>query len=282
MLGAIRERLGELRRSEQRVAAVVLTEPEQVVNWPIATLALQAGVSEPTVIRFCRALGCAGFPDFKLALARELGGRLRYIDQALDSSDGAETLILKTTSAARHTLDKLCRQLDPTALEQAIERLASARRIEFYGLGGAGIVAADAQLKFARLGLAAVAYADAYIHQVTASLLEAGDILVAISNSGRSRDLIKSVELAGTAGAGVIALCPPNTPLAERADLLLIIDSDTDEDMFTPIRARIAHMVTIDLLAIGVALHLGPTVQSRLARAQEVLRERFVAERGHR
>lgn len=275
MLERIRTRMNTLRPSERRVADTVLDDPDAAVGLSIATLAHRAGVSEPTVIRFCRALDCTGFQDFKLALARDLGGRLRYASQALDSTDETGTLIEKISRAAQFSLEVLTRELDAAALEQAVTALAEARHIEFCGLGGAGIVAADAQLKFARLGLSAVAYADAYIHQVTASLLGSKDVLVAISNSGRSRDLIGTVELARDAGARVIALCPRRSPLAERADRVLTI-SDVDDDPFTPIRARVAHMVVIDMLAIGVALRLGPTVHRRLDRAREVLRARFV------
>lgn len=275
MLEQIRTRMHDLRPSEQRVAAVVLADPDAAVGLSIANLAGRAEVSEPTVIRFCRALDCAGFQDFKLALARDLGGRLRYASQALEGADGTDRLIDKIGRAAQSSLDRLIRELDPAALEQATAALIEARHIEFCGLGGAGIVAADAQLKFARLGLSAVAYADAYIHQVTASLLGPRDVLVAISNSGRSRDLIGTVELARAAGARVIALCPRRSPLAERSDQVLII-SDVDDDPFTPIRARVAHMVVVDMLAIGVALRLGPAVHRRLDRAREVLRERFI------
>lgn len=275
MLERIRARMSELRRSEQRVAAIVLADPDAATGHPIAELARRAGVSEPTVMRFCRALGCTGFQDFKLALARDLGGRLRYASQALDSTDETGTLIEKISRAAQFSLDALARELDASTLEQAVSMLVEARHIEFCGLGGAGIVAADAQFKFVRLGLSAVAYADAYIHQVTASLLRPDDVLVAISNSGRSRDLLESAELARDAGARVIALCPGGSPLAERADRVLTI-TDVDDDLFTPIRARVAHLVVIDMLAIGVALRLGPAVHQRLERAREVLRERFI------
>ncbi len=277
LLDRIRGRMTALRPSEQRVATAVLDNPELAITRSISVLAREARVSEPTVIRFCRALDCAGFLDFKLALARELGGRLHYANQALGQADTATTLIDKITGAAISGLDELRRQLDPRVLEQAVLRLAGARRVEFCGLGGAGIVAADAQFKFARLGLAAVAYADAYIHNVTASLLGSDDVLVAISNSGRSRDLLKTAELAGQSGATVIVLCPGRSPLAQRADLVLAIETDPDADAFTPIRARVNHLVVIDTLAIGVALRQGPAMHERMNRASAVLSQHFVS-----
>jgi RpiR family carbohydrate utilization transcriptional regulator len=277
MLELISTRMDELRPSERRVATAVLADPDAATARPIAELARLAGVSEPTVIRFCRALGCSGFQDFKLALARDLGGRLRYASQDIVPEDDAAILVDRVIDATREGLDRLRSRLDPVLLEQAVERLARARRIEFCGSGGAGIVAADAQLKFARLGISAVAYADAYIHNVTASLLGSDDVLVAISHSGRSRDLLVSVDLARRGGAGVIALCPERSPLGERADIVLAIETGSGDDVFTPIRARVGHLVVIDMLAIGTALRLGATVHERLNRASTVLSERFMS-----
>ena len=277
MLERIRIRMDQLRPSERRVAAAVLADPDAATGRPIAALARLAGVSEPTVIRFCRALGCSGFQDFKLALARDLGGRLRYASQDIVPEDDTTVLVDRIIDATRAGLDRLRSELDPALLEQAVERLIRARRVEFCGSGGAGIVAADAQLKFARLGISAVAYADAYIHNVTASLLGPDDALVAISHSGRSRDLLVSVDLARRGGAAVIALCPERSPLAERADTVLAIEPGPGDDVFMPIRARVGHLVVIDMLAIGTALRLGAAVHERLQSASRVLSERFTA-----
>jgi RpiR family transcriptional regulator, carbohydrate utilization regulator len=277
MLERIRSRMSELRRSEQRVAATVLADPDTAITRSIAEMARLSEVSEPTVMRFCRALGYAGFQDFKLALARDLGGRLRYASQEIVPEDDANALIGRVVDVTRAGLERLRTQLDPLSLEHAIERLAHARRVEFCGSGGAGIVSADAQLKFARLGISAVAYADAYIHNVTASLLGPDDVLVAISHSGRSRDLLLSVDLARQNKAVVIALCPGSSPLAERADIVLAIETGPGHDVFTPIRARVGHLLVIDMLAIGVALRLGSTVRERLNRASTVLSDRFMS-----
>jgi RpiR family carbohydrate utilization transcriptional regulator len=121
-----------------------------------------------------------------------------------------------------------------------------------------------------------VAYADAYIHNVAASLLKPGDVVVAISNSGRSKDLLYSVDLALAAGAEVLAITASGSPLAQRATLALTIDVTENSDNYSPIKARIAPMVVIDILAIGVALGYGPSVIERLAGIRTILQEKFI------
>lgn len=277
MLAQIRTCQPRLRPSEQRVAAVVLADPEAAVKSSIAALARSAEVSEPTVMRFCRALDFRGFQDFKLALAQELAARVRYARRDIDSSDTAGELASKVIDAAMAGLAALHRQLDRTALERAIAVLAAAHRVECYGSGGAGVIAIDAQLKFSRLGVSTVAYTDAYIYSVTAGLLSPGDAVVAISNSGRSRDLLNCTQLAQQAGASVIAVTAGESPLARIADVALAVDSDSDQESYAPIKTRIAPMVVIDILAIGVALAREPTARERLARMPAILEDKFVA-----
>ena len=276
MLGKIRALKLKLSKSEQRVAEIILSAPERAVKLPVAELARQAQVSEPTVIRFCRSVGCEGLQDFKLLLTQDLASQMRYAQQAINSDDSTVDLTTKVIDGAIASLVELRQQIDEAALSKAIEILDAAHRIEFYGLGGAAVVAMDAQLKFFRLGIPTVAYADAYIHNVAASLLKPNDVAVALSNSGRSRDLLRSVELALEAGAKVIAITASGSPLAQQASLTLYVDLSAEQDHYAPIKARIPHMVIIDSLAIGLALRRGPETVRQLARLPELLREKFI------
>ncbi len=276
MLGEIRALRSKLRPSEQRVAEVVLADPGFVLSASMAALAQRAAVSEPTVMRFCRALGLEGFQAFKLSLAQVLGRQVRYVQRHVQADDGPEILTAKVVEDAVASLERVQGQLDPNALEVAIGHLAAARRVEFYGLGGAGVVAADAQFKFCRLGVAAVAYSDPQVHRVTARLLEPGDVAVAISNSGRSQDLLASVAGAKASGARVVAITATGSPLAENATVALTLAPVDGGDFYAPIKARLALMVIVDILAIAVALRRGAGTLERLAKAQGSLADRFV------
>ncbi|MGF1527219.1 MAG: SIS domain-containing protein [Candidatus Competibacterales bacterium] len=276
MLGEIRALRSKLRPSEQRVAEVVLADPGFVLSASMAALAQRAAVSEPTVMRFCRALGLEGFQAFKLSLAQVLGRQVRYVQRHVQADDGPEILTAKVVEDAVASLERVQGQLDPNALEVAIGHLAAARRVEFYGLGGAGVGAADAQFKFCRLGVAAVAYSDPQVHRVTARLLEPGDVAVAISNSGRSQDLLASVAGAKASGARVVAITATGSPLAENATVALTLAPVDGGDFYAPIKARLALMVIVDILAIAVALRRGAGTLERLAKAQGSLADRFV------
>ena len=134
-------------------------------------------------------------------------------------------------------------------------------------------MAADAQHKFFRSGVPTVAYTDPAIHSIAAALLREGDAVVAISQRGNNPALTRSAKLAKAGGAQVIVLAPSGTPLAEMATLLIPIDLVFATDPYTPISARLAYLVVIDVLAVGLALRRGPEFRKKMQNAQKALQE---------
>jgi RpiR family carbohydrate utilization transcriptional regulator len=272
LLDSIRTRYDSLSRSEKKVALAVLQQPESAIIENITALAKKAEVSEPTVVRFCRAIGFDGWHAFKMKLAQGLA-LAPGADEAPQPDDLAAALVNKICSRSINTLLDLRNSLDADAIEQALQVLAKAQRIEFYGQGTSGIVAIDAQHKFFRSGVPTVAYSDPHIHSIAASLLKEGDTVVAISQRGGTKELLRSVQLARNSGADIVALAPSGTPLAELATVLIPIDLQFHTDPYTPISARLAHLVVIDILAVGLALRLEPERRKKIQLAQKALQK---------
>jgi RpiR family carbohydrate utilization transcriptional regulator len=273
LLDSIRIHLDSLSKSERKVALAVLKNPELAVSENITALAKTAQVSEPTVVRFCRAIGYDGWQEFKLKLAQGLALALPGADESPMQDDLASDLVNKICSRSINTLLDLRNSLNADAIQRALDVLAQSNKIEFYGQGTSGIVAADAQHKFFRSGVPTVAYSDPHIHSISASLLTKGDTVVAISQRGNSTALLRSVQLARKMQADVIALAPSGTPLAELATVLVPIDLSFNIDPYTPISARLAHLVVIDILAVGLALKRGPEFRNKMQNAQKALQK---------
>lgn len=258
-----------LRKSEAKVASFVLENANDVINMRIVDLAVSAEVSEPTVIRFCRAIGYNGFKAFKLQLAQQLGLGGVYTQFAVDDTDTVTDLRNKVFDTTVGSLITVRDELDPSVMEQAINTISKARRVEFYGFGASGSVAADAQHKFFRLQLSTSAYTDPHIQHMSAISLGSEDVVVAISQSGQSRALLQSVRLAREAGATVIGLAPMNTPLSQQCSIPIYVNMKEDHQAFAPVSSRIAHLVVIDVLATGVALHRKPLLKDHLKRLKK-------------
>lgn len=261
----------KLRKSELKVADHILTQPEKMIHLRIVDLAQQAGVSEPTVVRFCRAIGCDGFQEFKLQLAQHVAHSPSYEEFSLHEHDSAREYTIKVFDSAMNTFKKVRDSLDIAAIERAVGALQKASRVEFYGFGASSPVASDAQHKFFRLQIASSAYSDPHIQAMSALSLKPGDVVVAISQSGRTQVLIDAMALVKETGATIIGLAPSGTPVAENCDIPLHIDVKEEIETYTPLPSRMAHMAVIDILAVGVSKAKGPDVGEHLQKIHRSL-----------
>lgn len=264
ILEHLRKTLDTFRRSEQKVGNYVLKNPNEVIHMRIVDLATEAHVSEPTVVRFCRALGCDGFQDFKLRLAQVLATDGSFTQFSMNDGDTVAEFSRSIFDSTIGVLLQVRDKMDPAYLQEAIQLLTSANRVEFYGFGASGAVAVDAQHKFFRLQMSTAAYSDPHMQNMSAVTLTAGDVVVAISQTGRTKALMQSVQLAKEAGASVIGLCPSGSPLADMVTLPLYMDVPEDTEIYTPMSSRIVHLVVVDVLAVGVAKMRGPKLVEHL------------------
>ncbi|MBU6488451.1 MAG: bifunctional transcriptional regulator/glucokinase [Burkholderiales bacterium] len=250
----IRQMRDALTPAERRVADLALNHPRSIISDPIVDIARKADVSQPTVIRFCRSLGCQGLSDFKLKLATGLTGTIPVSHSQVHLGDTATDFGAKVLDNTVSAILQLREHLNFDHVERAIELLNGARRIEFYGLGNSNIVAQDAHYKFFRFGIPTIAYGDLYMQAASAALLGKGDVIVAVSKSGRAPELLRVLDVAMQAGAQVIAITSSNTPLAKRATVALETDHIEIRESQLSMISRILHLVMIDILAVGVAI----------------------------
>ncbi|ACC69815.1 bifunctional transcriptional regulator/glucokinase [Paraburkholderia phymatum] len=263
----IRQMRDALTPAERRVADLALNHPRSIINDPIVDIARKADVSQPTVIRFCRSLGCQGLSDFKLKLATGLTGTIPVSHSQVHLGDTATDFGAKVLDNTVSAILQLREHLNFEHVESAIDLLNGARRIEFYGLGNSNIVAQDAHYKFFRFGIPTIAYGDLYMQAASAALLGKGDVIVAVSKSGRAPELLRVLEVAMQAGAKVIAITSSNTPLAKRATVALETDHIEIRESQLSMISRILHLLMIDILAVGVAIRRAAPASSEVSAA---------------
>lgn len=271
LLEVITRCLPDLRKSERRVAQAVLDDPESVLSIKLAELASRAGVSEPTVIRFSMAIGCQGFRDLRVKLARSLAFARTTSHSAISRSDSVTTLISKMFDFNLSNLNWVGARLDPQIVQQAVDALRQANRIEFFGFGASAIVALDAQQKFPLFGVPCGAPLDGHQMIMTAAILKPGDVAVAISNTGETRHVRQAARLARRQGATTIGITGMQSPLLEHCDIALLIETLENTDLYTPTISRLSAMVVIDVLSTAVSLARGESDQQRLAQMKAEL-----------
>lgn len=254
-LPRVRGSFHRLRPSEQKVASYILAEPDRVVYSSVTEVAEQAGVSDATVIRFCRSLGFAGFQELKIALSRELVAPERHIHQDIRRDDDLATAVRKAYHANHQALDDTLANLDLETLRTIIQRVLTARRIHLYGSGTSGLAALDAHYKLLRIGIESSPLVDLHLRASAAALLARGDVVIAFSHSGSTRDVVDVVAAAKKAGAWVVAVTNHRqSPLARHADVVLVTAAEETPFGSGGIPSVIAQLSVIDALFVGLCL----------------------------
>ncbi len=281
MLERIKSTLPNLSPAEQRVGKLLLTDPRTFATLPVAELSERAKVSKPTVVRFCRSMGYEGLSDFKLKLAGSLGEGVPFIHRNVGAQDNSSEVMVKVIDNAVTAFLKYRNDASSAQIDKAAEAIAlthkKGKRLEFFGVGNSGIVAQDAQHKFFRLGLHTISHSDGHMQIMSASLLGPGDCLVVFSNSGRTRDLLDSCEIAKKNGATTVVVTASGSPLANAGKIHLAADHPESYEKFSPMVSRLLHLMIVDVLATTVALRIGSTQLQPLLRnmKQNLLHKRY-------
>lgn len=244
-----------LRPAERRVADAILDNPRKAVHLSITELAKRAGVSDATVVKFCKRLGYKGYQEFKILLAQDVAVKPVLIHGKVEPGNDVRTIKEKIFQANITALQDTAQVLETEALQAAVDAIANAGEVHFYGLGPSGIVALDAEQKFCRIGLRASAFTDTHMQITRAVHLRPGDAVVCLSFSGETVAIIEAMRAAKQAGAFTIAITSHSgSTLAREADVLLL--TSTQENLFESgaLSSRLTQLSTIDTLFFAVAL----------------------------
>ncbi len=281
MLERIKSTLSSLTPAEERVGKLLLSDPRTFGTLPVAELAERAKVSKPTVVRFCRSVGYKGLSDFKLKLAGSLSEGVPFIHRNVGAQDRSNEVLAKVIDNTVAAFLKYRNDASTAAIDKASDAIAlclkKGKRLQFFGVGNSGIVAQDAQHKFFRLGFHTISHSDGHLQIMSASLLGPGDCLVVFSNSGRTRDLLDSCEIAKKNGATTVVVTASGSPLSQAGKIHLAADHPESYERFSPMVSRLLHLMIVDVLATTVALRIGSAELQPLLRnmKQNLLKNRY-------
>jgi RpiR family carbohydrate utilization transcriptional regulator len=272
LLLQIKKMLPSLPDQERKVGEYLLQHPHDAVDLTIVSLAKLSAVSTTTVSRFCRRLGFDGCRQMKIALAREWGtpSTLVYIESQPD--DTLVSVTQKIFAANIQTLYDIQRSLDLNVLEQAVEAIMRARRVDLYSAGGAGIAARELHFKCMHLGINANAFLDSQMQVMSAASLTFEDVGIGISHTGMQSQVAEALSLAREAGAMTVALTSyPGTPVANAADLVLYTASLAAAITYDSPTVRNAQLSIVDVIYEAMLLKGADLVREKMARVAQAI-----------
>lgn len=255
-MGSIQARSGDLAASEAKVVDLLLADPLFVGASTTAEVAARAGVSPPTVVRAARALGFTGFTELKIDIARARGTARFFAPPEVLTADATSASVLETSiRAGTDALTALGGAIDLSALDKAVERIQHARQVFSFGAGPSSTVAADAVFRLRTIGVMSVGIPDHLSAMIAARLLGTGDVVIAISSTGRTASTLAVADAAVSAGASLIAVTNQyDTPLAALAEVALVVGGMPLPSQMAAAGSRLAQLVVIDALVTALAL----------------------------
>jgi len=214
VLATIKDRMEDMSKSELAVARYLLENPYSISLLSISDLANSAKVSETTVVRFAKKLQFMGFSEFKRAFLKGLmtppPEEQLPVYEEISLSDQPVAVMNKMFALHRCTLDSTLASLDRELVKKAAEAISKARSVEFYGHGGSGYIAQTATFHFLRSGIRCSAWVDETTQQSSMRLIDDEDVVVAISHSGLTETIIRSVQ--GARARGITTIAITNSP----------------------------------------------------------------------
>lgn len=253
----IRDRKDSLTPVERQVAEYILANKEEIPHLSIKSLAQGSRTSDASVLRFCKTLGYGGYRSFIVSISASLGSMDAESDEPytdIQPGDDLGTIIANIGRTNMSSIEDTMCVLDPEAVARVIKALQTSRRLMFFGIGGSGLVAQDAEQKFTRINKLCHAFTDGHSQLTAASLLSKDDVAIFISNSGATVEILDALEVAKKNGAHIVAITKYcKSELSENADSLLCISTPEISIGSGAMGSRIAMLTIIDMLFAGVA-----------------------------
>lgn len=254
-IARLKSALPELPPAARRLAAIIVDEPNAIVEMSIADLAKAARVSEGSVVGLCQQMGAKGFPELKIAIAREIGSSRELLHEDIVRDDDTIDVIGKIAASHRTAIVDTAKVLDPKQVDRAVALLRNARRIEIYGIGTAAPIAEDAAYRLLRLGLDVKAMTNSHSQAVSAAFTGPDVATVTISHSGRTRETLTATRLAKTAGARTICITNfGKPPLLKHCEVALFTAAVETRYRMEAMASRVAQLVVIDTIYARLAL----------------------------
>jgi len=237
----------QFTKSEHKIFHYITNNFEAILYKSLTEIANGCHVGEATVLRFCRKLGFKGYQDFKLSLARELSTHQK--------SDQHETYISKVKNNMVQTVKDTCALVDDEQLQQSIQMIYQAKNVVVYGVSSSGIAGLDMQNRLMRIGRNIEVVTDSHNQMIRSNSVDNETVIIAISLTGSTKDIIDAVENSKQNGAKVIAITNyTESPLAEFADIILLTSAKENPLDSGSLVSKISQLYIIDLLCTGITI----------------------------
>lgn len=249
---AIQSQYSTFSKVSRKIADYILNDPVSITSISIQQMAADLSIAESSIIRFCKLIGCSGFSEMKLLLATYAPQSVHTIFEYLSENDTVESITKNVFSRNIDTLERALDLLDFEKIEQATAIMRAASCILITGVGASATIADDFYIRLMRIGISSASLTDSHLMQIRAGQCTPSDVMIGISHTGKTKEIVSALKIAQTQGAKTIGITGyPNTPLKKVSDICLELYSP--EQLF--VSPRVAQFSLIDSLYVNLSIH---------------------------
>jgi DNA-binding MurR/RpiR family transcriptional regulator len=252
-----------LGKKEKIIVNFISNQYQELAKMTISDLASHLSVSESSITKVCKKLKCEGFYELKHAIADYLDNGEKAISDEMqedfDFKDDNETILEKvffnSMVALQDTLAIINRN-ELTKAVNALKNIPSTGKFVLVGNGGSGILCEDFQHKLLKIGIFAILFRDSHMQLMSASLLKKGDVVLGVSHSGTSKDVMNIFKLAQQNEATTICITNHvKSPVTEFSNITLHSSARNSPITGENAAARIAQLNILDVLFTILSLN---------------------------
>ncbi len=249
ILKTLKTARGYMSGVEKKIAEAILKDPKAFTGYAMAEFAACAGVSQGSIVNFAKKYAEGGFPSLKMRVAAALAEERPRAFSAVKKTDGVKRVMEKTAEDLCAAITNTTALNDAKTLSAVAERILRAKKVEIYGVFQSAVVATDFYYQLLKAGIPASFVSDVLTCAVSASMLDKDSLVVAVSSSGKTRDVLDAATIAKENGVPVVALTGhKDSPLAQLADYVLLAAPSGNSVVGSPTEIRIAQLAVTDTL----------------------------------
>ncbi len=261
-----------MSNTEKKIASVILSRPDAFTSMSLGELETVAEVSQGSIINFSNKYAGGGFPTLKMAIAASLANREPTPLSVITSDDSARRALEKCAAGISVAVENSANINSDNELKSFADSIIQARKIDIYGIYRSAIVASDLNMGLLELGIPSSVVSDVLTCALSASMLGEGDLVIAISASGKTRDIIDAVKIAKENGTKIVAVTAyKNSPLARLSDILLIAAPSGTSQLSCEREIRISQLAVIDAVCAYLQCKIDKDGDKRYYTAKGIL-----------
>lgn len=253
LLPNIRMKREGMTETEKKVVDWLLDSTKFNKQTSLNFVAESLSVSEALVVKVAKILGFSGFRELRQKIVSSFETTNTDTIE-LSKQDSVQDLINKVFNVSLQTILEGKSILETKVLERAAICFFAAKQRDLYAAGGSNSICDDIAHKFLRIGIRCNTFRDIHLMMMSASLLSEQDVVLVVSHSGKTADLLKVVKEARENGAKIICITHSDiSPIVALSDFVICTPAPDTQLLGKNASARILQLILVDAFFMAVA-----------------------------